>query len=256
MSDEDIVGENVSRVSRPSLAQVKAVVEYMEKHPDLSHRKMRIGLGQSHAKYQKMWVEMSNIANSLNGAVKTTKGWIKFWADKRRSILIKQKQIQEGKTQSKLSPLEQRIMDICGDKAIKPRKKKAVKQEPCNGEDDSYDENSRNDDYNQLESKPFPSEAEERQLNIMEKLVDVMDQQASAMAHMAQASLGHSKAMEKIAEASNAQALAVDRLAGTFEAISASVLDVRNAILGIDYTMKRCFPITSAQTRQNSNIFS
>ncbi|KAJ0182386.1 hypothetical protein K1T71_001755 [Dendrolimus kikuchii] len=255
MSDDELIGENVGRVSRPTLAQVKAVVDYMEKHPDLSHRSMRIGMG--HAKFKKMWVEMSNIANSLDGAVKTTKGWIKFWADKRRSILIKQRQIQEGKTQCALSPLEQKILDLCGDKAFAPRKRKAVKEEPLNGEDEnSYDEIfTKNDDFNQLESKPLPSESDERQLNIMEKLVEVMDQQASAMSQMAQASLGHSKAMERIAEASNAQALAVDRLAGTFEAISASVLDVRNAILGIDYTMKRCFPITTAQTRQNSNIF-
>lgn len=47
----------------------------MEKHPDLCHKSMRIGVG--HAKFKKLWVEMSNIANSLNGAVKTTKGWIK-----------------------------------------------------------------------------------------------------------------------------------------------------------------------------------
>lgn len=47
----------------------------MEKHPDLAHRKLRVGMG--HAKFKKLWVELSDIANSINGAVKSTKGWIK-----------------------------------------------------------------------------------------------------------------------------------------------------------------------------------
>ncbi|KAL0850978.1 hypothetical protein ABMA28_006874 [Loxostege sticticalis] len=245
--------DNGSRVSRPTLAQVKAVIDFMQKHPDLAHRKLRYGV--SHQKFKKLWIELSNIANSIDGAVKSTKGWIKFWSDKRRSIMIKQKQIEQGKIQGKLSPLEQKILDLCESKTASTRKKKGVKQEPCNGDEDNDsldDIFSRDDD--ELDNL-FGSENDERQLNMMEKLVDVMGQQASAMSQMAQAQLDNSKSLERLAEASHMQALAVDRLAGTFETISSSVHDVRNALLGIDYTMKRCFPASAAQ-RQNSNIFS
>lgn len=63
------------QVSRPTLAQVKAVIDFMLKHPDLAHRKLRYGV--SHQKFKKLWIELSNIANSIDGAVKSTKGWIK-----------------------------------------------------------------------------------------------------------------------------------------------------------------------------------
>ncbi|KAH9641757.1 hypothetical protein HF086_003883 [Spodoptera exigua] len=83
--------------------------------------------------------------------------------------------------------------------------------------------------------------------------IDVMDEQTAAMTQLSEATLISSKALEQIADASHEQALAVDRVAGTFESINVSVNDIRNALLGIDYTMKRCYPAT--QQRQN-NIFS
>lgn len=248
--------ENLGRVSRPTLAQVKAVISFMEKHPDLAHRRLRVGMG--HAKFKKLWVELANIANSLDGAMKSTKGWIKFWSDKRRSIVIKKKQIEQGKLQGSLTSLEQKILDLCDDKpTVNTRKKKAVKVEPCNGDDiDSFDDDLSND-YSPVDNSRLNStEADERQLNMIDKLVGVMDQQSAALSQMAQANLTSSKALERIAEATQIQALAVDRLASTFETISASFHDVRNAILGIDYTMKRCYPATATQQRQNSNIFS
>ncbi|KAJ8735731.1 hypothetical protein PYW07_007351 [Mythimna separata] len=244
------------RNMRPSLAQVRAVIAFMEKHPELANRKLRVGIG--HARFKKLWVELANIANSIDGAAKSTKGWIKFWSDKRRSLLLKQKQIDQGKLQGSLTPLEATILHLCDDKSSSPRKKRAVKQEPCNGDDeDSFDDSvSKNEDFSQEDnSRLYPTESEERQLNMIDKLVEVMDQQAAALTQMAQASLSNAKALERVAEASHLQALAVDRLAGTFETISASVHDVRNAILGIDYTMKRCYPATATQQRQNANIF-
>lgn len=251
--DDPDNGEYSVRNMRPSLAQVRAVISFMEKHPELANRKLRVGLG--HARFKKLWVELSNIANSIAGAIKSTKGWIKFWSDKRRSLLLKQKQIDQGKLQGSLTTLEVKILDLCGDKSSLPRKKRVVKQEPCNGDDeDSFDDSvSKDEDYSPEDNSQF--ESEERQLNMIDKLVEVMDQQAAALTQMAQASLGNAKALERVAEASHLQALAVDRLAGTFETISASVHDVRNAILGIDYTMKRCYPATATQQRQNSNIF-
>ncbi|KAJ8736179.1 hypothetical protein PYW08_006835 [Mythimna loreyi] len=243
------------RNMRPSLAQVRAVIAFMEKHPELANRKLRVRIG--HTRFKKLWIQLSDIANSIDGAMKTTKGWIKFWSDKRRSLLLKQKQIDQGKIQGTLTPLEATILHLCGEKST-PRKKRAVKQEPCNGDDDdSFDDSlSKDEDYSPEDnSRLYPTESEERQLNMIDKLVEVMDQQAAALTQMAQASLSNAKALERVAEASHLQALAVDRLAGTFETISASVHDVRNAILGIDYTMKRCYPATATQQRQNANMF-
>ncbi|XP_059050991.1 uncharacterized protein LOC131845866 [Achroia grisella] len=260
MAEILVDGENTDstgRVCRPTLAQVKAVVEFMQKHPDLAHRKLRYGV--SHQKYKKLWIELSNIANSIDGIIKSTKGWVKFWSDKKRSVVIKHKQIEDGKLMGSLSPLEQKILDLCDNKTP-GRRKKAVKQEPCNGDDDennsSLDDKFGKDDDNDFDSQMFNNEAEERQLNTMEKLVDVMGQQATAMSQMAQAAMDNSKALERLAEASHIQALAVDRLATTFETITSSVHDVRNALLGIDYTMKRCYSTTATQPRQNTNIFS
>ncbi|XP_026738693.1 uncharacterized protein LOC113501695 [Trichoplusia ni] len=256
-SDEAEVREPPTRVSRPTLAQVRRVISFMVKHPDLAHRKLRVGLGP--AKFKKLWTELSDIVNSMEGARKTTKGWIKFWSDKRRSIIIKQKQIEQGKLRGKLSPLEQEILDMCEEQNLAPKKKK-VKEEPCNGDDDIAelygDSEAKEDEYQVECSKLYPSEAEERQLNMMDKLVQVMGQQSAALTQMAEASLSQSKALERVAEASHVQAIAIDRLAGTFENISASVHDIRNAIIGIDYTMKRCYPVNGTSLRENSNIFS
>ncbi|CAB3256414.1 unnamed protein product [Arctia plantaginis] len=248
--------ENSGRVSRPTLAQVKAIISFMEKHPDLAHRRLRVGMG--HAKFKKLWLELSNIANSIDGTIKSTKGWIKFWSDKKRSIHIKRKQIEEGKLLGSLTALEQKIYDLCdAHPPITSRKKKIVKEEPCNGNDnESFDDELSNDYKQEENSRLNTSEVDERQLNMIDKLVVVMDQQSAALSQMAQATLTSSKALETIAEASHVQAIAVDRLANTFETINASFHDVRNAILGIDYTIKRCYPATASEQRQNSNIFS
>lgn len=61
--------------SRPSLAQVKALIDFIQKHPDLAHRKLRNGV--SRQKVKKLWVQFSNIANSMDGTLKSTNGWIK-----------------------------------------------------------------------------------------------------------------------------------------------------------------------------------
>ncbi|OWR42364.1 hypothetical protein KGM_215643 [Danaus plexippus plexippus] len=205
--------ENTSRQSRPSLTQVRAIVQFMEKNPDLAHKRFRNGIG--HEKFKNFWIELSNNLNTMNGAMKSTKGWIKFWSDKRRSLLMKQRQINSGKVNERLSPLEQRIVTLSIPE--KPTKRRTLKTE-INGDADSHDNAS------DMEEKEFgadnrivSTESDDRFLNMMEKL-----------------------------------ALAVDKIASTFEAISASVYDVRNAIIGIDYTMKRCFP----QAHRQNNIFS
>ncbi|XP_045780448.1 uncharacterized protein LOC123877646 [Maniola jurtina] len=236
---------DTTRLSRPSLAQVKAVVEFIQKHPNLAHRGLRNGVKNENI--QNLWTELANIVNSIKGAVKTTKGWIKFWSDKKRNIMMKQKQINSGEIVGKLTSLEQKILAIA-----KLRKKKSQKPQLCNGNDDSGDDNPEDDNNLDLQidtDEMLPSEAEH--LNIMAKMIDAMDEQAIALTKMAQATVIKSKAMERMAETSYKQALAVDRLAGTFETIDAYVYDVRNAVISIDYTIKKCFTANSTQHRQN-----
>ncbi|XP_045459469.1 uncharacterized protein LOC123670014 [Melitaea cinxia] len=248
--------ESTERPTRPSLAQVKVVIDFMQKYPDLAHRKLRYGM--SHEKFKKLWIELSNTANSMKGAMKSTKGWIKFWSDKRRSVMLKHKHYNEGKSQDKLTPLERKILNICFTGKTANRHK-AVKKEPCNGDNDSGDDIFSKDESDieiQDTSRLLSTETDERHMNIMEKMVEVMDQQASALTQIAKATVNNSKAMERIAEASHKQAIAVDKLAGTFETINASAYDLRNAIMSIDYTMKRCFSTAVTQHRHSTNLFS
>ncbi|XP_047985308.1 uncharacterized protein LOC125225584 [Leguminivora glycinivorella] len=249
--------ESSVRITRPSLAQVKAIVNFMQKHPELENLK-RFRYGVNHEKFKKLWSQLSTLANSLEGSVKSPKGWIKFWSDKRRVIKRKQKQIDEGKINDRLTPLEKKILDLSvAEDLISTKKKKGVKQEPLNGEDEDSNDDSFLKEIDEMDfsGETTKLESDERQMSIMEKLVEVMDQQAVAMNQLAQASLSNSKAMERLAEASHIQALAVDRLANSFDSISSSVHEVRNAIMSIDYSMKRCYSAT-AQHRQNPNIFS
>ncbi|XP_068626850.1 uncharacterized protein [Battus philenor] len=257
--DDVDISENTSRVSRPSFTQLKAIVEFMEKHSDLAHRKHKDST--SHERFKTLWMELSNALNDLEGARKSMKGWIKFWSDKRRSITMKQKQIAEGRSNDTLSILELRILDLTPNSKHTNKRKNSVKQEVCNGDDNESLENifKKDDDdlgFSANANRLNSTETDERHIGIMEKLVEVMDQQASALTQMAEATLNNSKALERIADASHKQAMAVDRLARTFENISASVYDVKNAIMSIDYTMKRCYSATAGQHRQNSNIFT
>lgn len=251
LSDSD-GSENASRPTRPSLSQVKAVIDFMQKHPDMAHKKLRYGM--SHEKFKKLWIDLSNTANSMNGTIKSTKGWIKFWSDKRRNVVFKHKQISEGKIKDKLTPLEQKILSLCCDEKTSRRSK--LKQENCNGEDSYLDALNESETEFEVETNRIQcTDADEKHMTVMEKMAEVMDKQAVAMTEIAQAAVCNSKAMEKIADASHKQALAVDRLANTFETINASVYDMRNAIMNIDYSLKRCYSSTPMQQRQNTNIF-
>ncbi|XP_038208013.1 uncharacterized protein LOC119829529 [Zerene cesonia] len=244
--------ENTGRVTRPSLAQLKAVVNFIEQYPELAQRKLQCRI--SNEKFQQLWSNLSNIANSIDGARKTVRGWIKFWSDKRRSVTLKNRQIKQGKVQDRLTALEQRILKLCT--GVKAKKNKEMKQEPCNGDESSMDDDYlKNGDIPNGDVKLLPTECDERNFNVMDTMIDAMSKQAMAVSQLAQASLAHSKAMQQIAEASHKQALAADRLATTFESICGSAYEVRNAIMGINYTIKGCYS-ANAQNRQNSNLFS
>lgn len=250
MSDvsEDDAGESGSpvrevRASRPTLAQLMEIISFMEEHPDLARRRKNVGL-KIQAKHKKLWTKLAKLVNSVDGPKKTKPAWIKFWSDKRRSLIIKQKQIEQGKLKSRLTPLQRKILVLCDYKFAQTRKfRSSVGRAPVNG--NAFDDASKGGHY--------LSAAEQRQIKMIDQLIDVMDEQTAAMTQLSEATLTSSKALEQIADASYEQALAVDRVAGTFESINVSVNDIRNALLGIDYTMKRCYPAT--QQRHN-NIFS
>ncbi|KAI8438740.1 hypothetical protein MSG28_011150 [Choristoneura fumiferana] len=170
MADSPSEVETTGRFSRPSLAQVKAIIDFMQKHPELANRKFRYGM--NHDKFRKLWYELSSIANSIEGAVKSTKGWIKFWSDKRRSIKLKQKQIDEGKLDDRLSPVERKIYDLSlVENSISPiKKKKGVKQEPVNGDEDESNDDSFLKEVDEMDftntesNKLLVTEADERQM--------------------------------------------------------------------------------------------
>ncbi|XP_035440811.2 uncharacterized protein LOC118269678 [Spodoptera frugiperda] len=249
MSDvsEDEAGDSGSpvrevRASRPSLAQLMEIISFMEEHPDLARRRKNAGL-KIQAKHKKLWTKLAKLVNSVDGPKKTKPAWIKFWSDKRRSLILKQKQIEQGKLKSRLTPLQRKILVLCDYKFAQTGKfRGSVRRAPVNG--DTFDDASKDGQY--------LTAAEQRQMKMINQLIDVMDEQSAAMTQLSEATLASSKALEQIADASYEQALAVDRVAGTFEGINASVNDIRNALLGIDYTMKRCYPAT----QQRQNIFS
>ncbi|KAJ0175525.1 hypothetical protein K1T71_008684 [Dendrolimus kikuchii] len=227
--------------TRPSLEQVTAIVNFMEKHPALALGQLR-GLDGRHES-KKLWLQLTRIVNNISGPTRPMKSWVKFWADKKSNVRSKV-QGGGGDANNLCSNVEKKIWDLflANDH---PKVKGGVKQESQYIEEpflneDSMDQNHITADPALTFEVPVP-DFEERQLAIMEKLVKVMSDQAAAMTQLAHASVVNAQAMERLAEASLIQSRAVDRLASTFEAISASTHDVRNAIVDIDTTMKRYY---------------
>ncbi|XP_072938696.1 uncharacterized protein [Epargyreus clarus] len=225
---------------RPSLEQVVAIVDFMEKHPVLALGQLRGLEGRDESK--KLWMKLTRIVNNINGPTRPMKSWIKYWADKKSTVRSKV-QSCGGDSNILCSSIEKKIYDLflANDKS----KVNVVKVESHFMEEPFYNEDSM--DRNHVDAEPAltlgepATDVEERQMVIMEKMVKVMSEQASAMTQLAQASHINSQAMERLAEASQIQARAIERLATTFETISASTHDVRNAIVDIDSTMKRFY---------------
>lgn len=61
--------------SRPSLEQVIAIVDFMEKHPALGLGQMR-GL-EKRDECKKLWFKLTKIINSLGGPNRPMKSWVK-----------------------------------------------------------------------------------------------------------------------------------------------------------------------------------
>ncbi|CAB3223933.1 unnamed protein product [Arctia plantaginis] len=227
--------------SRPSLEQVTAIVDFMEKHPALALGQLR-GL-EGRDKSKRLWSTLTRIVNNITGPTRPMKSWIKYWADKKSTV--RSKVVSGGGDPNNLcSNIEKKIYDLfIANDSGKPRS--GMKQETTFVEETFYNEDSM--DQNHVESEPVLAfeepvvDVEDRQIAIMEKLVKVMNDQAAALSQLAHASQVNAQAMERLAEASQIQARAIDRLATTFEAISATTHDVRTAIVDIDVTMKRFY---------------
>ncbi|CAH2076033.1 unnamed protein product, partial [Iphiclides podalirius] len=230
-----------SIASRPSLEQVIAIVDFMEKHPALALGQMR-GL-EKRDECKKLWFRLTRIVNNLDGPDRPLKSWVKYWADKKSTIRSKV-QSSGGDPNTLSSNIEKKIWDLfLADDASKDRG--AVKQETHYAEESFYNDDSA--DRNHTGTEPVLAfeepamDIDERQMIVMEKLVRAMGEQANAMAQLAHATHVGSRAMDRLADAAQIQSRAIERLANSFEAIGASTHDVRNAIVDIDCTMKRFY---------------
>ncbi|CAH2108065.1 unnamed protein product [Euphydryas editha] len=226
--------------SRPSLEQVVAIVDFMEKHPALALGQLRGLEGRDESK--KLWFKLTRIVNNITGPTRPMKSWIKYWADKKSTVRSKV-QSGGGDPNTLCSNIEKKIWDLFLTSDGGNKSRNSVKQESHYMEETFYDESM---DQNH-ESEPVLNfeeptvDFEERQMLVMEKLVKAMGEQATAMLQLAHASNAHAQAMEQLAEASQIQARAMERLANAFETISSATHDVRNAIVDIDSTMKRFY---------------
>ncbi|XP_026752318.1 uncharacterized protein LOC113512611 [Galleria mellonella] len=234
MSDRSIA-------SRPSLEQVLAIVDFMEKHPALALGQLRGLEGRDESK--KLWFQLTRIVNNITGPIRPMKSWIKYWADKKSTVRSKVQSVG-GDPNSLCSNVEKKIWDLF--LANDVSKSRNVKQESHFIDEtvlneDSIDEaNMEPEPVLDFEVEPV-ADPEERQIAIMDKLVKAMSSQASALAQLGHASLVSSQAMERLADASHLQARALDRLASTFESIGAATHQVGTALLDIDATVKRCY---------------
>ncbi|XP_026732826.1 uncharacterized protein LOC113497467 isoform X2 [Trichoplusia ni] len=229
--------------SRPSMEQVTAIVDFMEKHPALALGQLRGMEGRDESK--RLWFKLTRIVNNLSGPTRPMKSWIKYWADKKSTVRTKVISYGDGNSNNLCSNVEKKIWDLfLANDAGKTRK--PVKQESSYVEDTYFKDDGVEED-NQVDSDPvMPFEEqtmdmEQRQNAIMERLVKAMSEQAGALAQLAQAAHVSAQAMHRAADAAQIQSQAIDRLATTFETINAATHDVRNALVDIDSTMKRLY---------------
>ncbi|CAF4795596.1 unnamed protein product [Pieris macdunnoughi] len=220
---------------RPTPAQVKVVLSFLEQHPEMAWQELRNGNAGFH-RIRKMWEELTETVNSIYGARKSASAWMKYWQDKRRNVLVKSRSIKQGKVRLNLTSVDKRIIKLHQMR----RNNKVIMNKPCNGEDNSVDSVDAYEVPN--DDRMVTNDCEEKSWKLMGTMIDAMAKQAEALTHIGQESLKKSEAMEQIAEASLTQALAVDKLAIIFDGFSGSLYEVRNAIQSIDYTMKRCYP--------------
>ncbi|KAG7306286.1 hypothetical protein JYU34_008886 [Plutella xylostella] len=223
---------------RPTMEQVLAMLSFMEEHPNLALGKMKGGV-ENRAESKKLWIQLARSLNAMPGPNRSLKSWMKFWSDKKSNLKLKV-QTAGGDPSSLLSNIEWRIWDnfLSKNGVRRPSKTNSVNVKRDIEDDQYFDES------NELEPEPEEPEVkdfDEKQTKMMEKLVVAMGEQAAAVARLAQASAANAHALSRLAEASQLQARAIERLANTFENVTSSTHDVRNALLDMDITMKRFY---------------
>ncbi|KAL4715520.1 hypothetical protein ACJJTC_009146 [Scirpophaga incertulas] len=225
--------------SRPSLEQIMAIVDFMEKHTALALGNLR-GLEGRHESKQ-LWAKLTRIVNGIEGPTRPMKSWIKFWADKKSTV--RSKVLAIGDPNNLCSNIEKKIWDLflASDHNCRVKQETHFIDESTFNDEENID-NGQSEPAGDCQEIVEPiSSIEERQMAIMEKLVKVMTDQATALSQMASASQAHSRAMERLAEASHIQAQALNRLATTLENAGGAVADVSAAISGIDASLKRFY---------------
>ncbi|XP_063822340.1 uncharacterized protein LOC135072370 isoform X1 [Ostrinia nubilalis] len=232
-----------SIASRPSMEQVMAIVEFMEKHPALALGQLRGLEGRDESK--KLWLQLTMTVNNLSGPTRPMKSWVKYWADKKSTVRAKV-QSTGGDPNTLCSNIEKKIWDLflANDSTSTKQRNTSVKQETHFLDENFFNEDSIDQDHEEDPVLAFEEpivDIEDRQMAIMDKLVKVMSEQASALTQMARASQVHSQAMERLADASHIQARAVERLAGSLEAVGGASHAVRDAIVDIDASLKRFY---------------
>ncbi|XP_069364388.1 uncharacterized protein [Maniola hyperantus] len=107
------------RASHPSRAQIESLLEYLERNPSLAKGFSKVPCARDAAR--RSWEALALQLNSLGGCVKTSKQWIKYWADKKSAV--KKKGALRYRARNKtggeaeaveLNELEEKILLIMG----------------------------------------------------------------------------------------------------------------------------------------------
>ncbi|KAM3960017.1 uncharacterized protein ACR2FA_005940 [Aphomia sociella] len=99
---------------RPSRAQLRAFLEYLEETPLLVSGQDRSSSARQIRRVE--WIKLSKKLNAIAGATKTASAWAKFWIDKRiylRRIMAKRDiAIREGNTLPPLLPIDKGFLRL------------------------------------------------------------------------------------------------------------------------------------------------
>ncbi|XP_036148224.1 uncharacterized protein LOC118647434 [Monomorium pharaonis] len=98
--------------------QRSLLIEYMKKHPQLTHGKFSTSFTLKDSIH--LWNEITHILNAVNGAKKDWKGWRKCWHDfqsrsKKKFSTIKQSMAKTGGgtiSAESLTTQEEQVLDI------------------------------------------------------------------------------------------------------------------------------------------------
>ncbi|XP_049866807.1 uncharacterized protein LOC126367356 isoform X1 [Pectinophora gossypiella] len=112
---------NVSeRSSHPSSAQIEAMIDFLERNPDLAKGFSKTLNARERSR--RHWEVLSERLNSMGGTIKTYKQWTKYWSDKKSAVKKKVAAQAAARRRTgggvedvaELSALEERIVALYG----------------------------------------------------------------------------------------------------------------------------------------------